>query len=142
MLLPDRFVAEALGLKSSSLRSRRSRGRLQKRGTTRLATAALGDRAHALVSTTEAQAPARVTYVVKCGVGLIAIAGGRGKLKRATLAEREAYALEKTGRDNWCPCEKCLAERREYAESWSALQVAARHNEDEDELGSRRERVL
>jgi hypothetical protein len=139
MLLPDRFVAEALGLSRSALRTRRARGRLSRRGFASRATASLGDRAHALVSTVEAQAPAKVTYVIKCGIGLVAIAGGRGKLRRVTLAERAAYALETTGREDLCPCETCLRERRAWAETAA---VSARATHDEDELGSRRERVL
>lgn len=144
MLLPDQTVARALGLSPSTLRTRRARGRLQHRGSTARPTERLGQRQHALVSVQEAAAFGQPRYGVRCGTGLVWLQDPRGRIRRATLAEREAYAIEKTGSAERCPCERCLAER-------AADELARRQGESvretwsrfEDEDGpQRRERTL
>lgn len=130
VLVPSKHLAAALGLSPSALRVRVHRRRLKRRGSTTLPTETVGHRTHALVDTTEVlqQRPPQ-REIVQHGTGLRYLRDARGRIRTASMAEREAHRVANEDR---CMCDLCRA-LREPAEFDTPPLCAASEPDDTDE---------
>ena len=127
MLIPNHILTRALGLSASAIRVRLHRGRMRAVLKRKQFTGKRGGTLRTYVDSTEAVLDTPKELVVH-GRGLLAFRDPRGRLRRATLAERAKWAAASGVKH--CPCEICAAVLTKPAPS--VQPIAALHSEDDD----------